>query len=100
MSAIATEIIILLVLLLLNGVFAMSELAVVSARRVRLERRAEEGDAGARAALRLATEPTEFLSAVQVGITLIGVLSGAFGGVTIAEALARRFEQVPALAPY
>ena len=100
MSLILSEVVVILALLLLNGVFAMSELAVVSARKVRLERRAEAGDAGARAALALATEPAEFLSAVQVGITLIGVLSGAFGGATIAETLARRFEQVPALAPY
>ena len=100
MSAIATEIIIVLVLLLLNGVFAMSELAVVSARKVRLQRRAEAGDAGARAALRLSENPADFLSAVQVGITLIGVLSGAFGGATIAEQLADRFAQVPGLARY
>src|ERR671938_1258659 len=100
MSPIVIELVVIVALLLVNGIFAMSELAVVSARKVRLERRAEEGDAGARAALALATEPAEFLSAVQVGITLIGVLSGAFGGATIAAALASRFEQVPALAPY
>jgi putative hemolysin len=100
MSPIVLELVVIVALLLVNGVFAMSELAVVSARKVRLERRAEEGDAGARAALGLASEPAEFLSAVQVGITLIGVLSGAFGGATIAEVLARQFEQVPALAPY
>jgi magnesium and cobalt exporter, CNNM family len=100
MSVIASEILIILGLLLVNGVFAMSELALVSARKVRLERRAEEGDAGARAALDLASRPTEFLSAVQVGITLIGVLSGAFGGATIAEQLALRFARVPALASY
>ena len=98
MSPIVMEVILIVALLLLNGVFAMSELAVVSARKLRLERRAEEGDAGA--ALGLASEPAEFLSAVQVGITLIGVLSGAFGGATIAEVLARQFERVPALAPY
>jgi putative hemolysin len=100
MSAIALEILIILALLLVNGVFAMSELAVMSSRKVRLERRAEEGDAGTRAALKLASRPTEFLSSVQVGITLIGVLSGAFGGATIAEQLALRFDRVPALAPY
>ncbi|MGE5943328.1 MAG: CNNM domain-containing protein, partial [Flavobacteriales bacterium] len=68
------ELALILVLLLLNGVFALSELAVVSARRVRLEQRAEEGDRGARAALKLAANQAEFLSAVQVGITLVGVL--------------------------
>jgi putative hemolysin len=100
MSVILTEIVVILALLIVNGLFAMSELAVVSARRIRLEQRADEGDKGARAALRLADKPTEFLSAVQVGITLIGVLSGAFGAATIAEELARQFERVPALANY
>jgi putative hemolysin len=99
-SVIAVEIIVVLVLLLLNGVFAMSEMAIVSSRKVRLERRAEGGDRGARAALQLAEDPTRFLSSVQVGITLIGVLSGAFGGATIAEELALRLEHIPALADY
>jgi putative hemolysin len=100
MSSIAIEIVVVLALLLLNGVFAMSELAIVSARKVRLERHAEAGDAGARAALRLAEKPADFLSAVQVGITLVGVLSGAVGGATIAESLAERFVLVPAIAHY
>ena len=95
-----TELIVILLLLALNGVFAMSELAIVTARKVRLEQRAEEGDAGARAALKLAHEPTQFLSTVQVGITLIGVLAGAFGGATMAEKVAAGFTRVPALAPY
>ena len=82
MGDIATEILIVLLLLVLNGVFAMSELAIVTARKVRLEQRAEDGDSGARAALALAHDPTQFLSTVQVGITLIGVLAGAFGGAT------------------
>src|SRR5919202_424269 len=69
MSLIVLELVVIVALLLVNGVFAMSELAMVSARKVRLGRRADRGDAGARAALALATEPTEFLSAVQVGIT-------------------------------
>lgn len=100
MPGIATEILIIVLLLMLNGVFAMSELAIVTARKVRLEQRAEEGDAGARAALALAHDPTQFLSTVQVGITLIGVMAGAFGGATIAETLAAGFENVPAVAPY
>src|SRR5688500_6093366 len=100
MSGIASEILIIVLLLMLNGVFAMSELAIVTARKVRLEQRAEEGDAGARAALALAHDPTQFLSTVQVGITLIGVLAGAFGGATIAETLAAGFANVPLLAPY
>ncbi|MGQ0764410.1 MAG: hemolysin family protein [Gemmatimonadota bacterium] len=100
MSGIGTEIGIIILLLILNGIFAMSELAVVTARRVRLEARADEGDAGARAALSLAHEPSQFLSTVQVGITLIGVMAGAFGGATIAEQLAAGFGQVPAIAQY
>jgi putative hemolysin len=100
MGSIATEILIVLALLVLNGVFAMSELAIVTARKVRLEQRAEDGDAGARAALALAQDPTQFLSTVQVGITLIGVLAGAFGGATIADELALGLARVSAIAPY
>ena len=100
MSGIATEILVILLLLVLNGVFAMSEIAVVTARRIRLEHRAEAGDKGARAALELAREPTQFLSTVQVGITLIGVLAGAFGGASIAEQLADGLRGSPRLAPY
>lgn len=100
MSGIATEVAIILLLLLLNGVFAMSELAVMTARKIRLEQRAEAGDKGARAALALAHEPTQFLSTVQVGITLIGVLAGAFGGASLAEQLANGFRASATLAPY
>src|SRR5215208_2909261 len=94
------EVFIILLLLVLNGVFAMSEMAIVAARKTRLEHRAEDGDAGARAALDLAAHPGNFLSTVQVGITLVGVLAGAFGGAGIAEVLAARFAEVPWLAPY
>src|SRR5215211_4499921 len=87
-------------LILLNGLFAMSETALVSARSSRLRQRLEEGDGGARAALELADSPNRFLSTVQIGISLIGVLAGAFGGATIAEPLAGILRQVPALAPY
>ena len=100
MSAILSEVVIIFVLLLINGVFAMSEMAVVAARKVRLEYRAEAGDAGARAALELSAHPANFLSTVQVGITLVGVLAGAFGGARIAEQLAARFETVPWLAAH
>jgi putative hemolysin len=74
-------------LIVLNGFFAMSELAVVSSRRARLEQMAEEGVRGARAALKLLDDPTRFLSTVQVGITLVGVLAGAYSGATLAEPL-------------
>lgn len=75
-------------LILLNGVFAMSELAILSARRSRLQRRAAAGSAGARIALELADDPTRLLSTVQIGITLIGILAGALGGTAIAATLA------------
>lgn len=90
----------LLALLALNGVFAMSEIAVVSSRRARLLQMAEGGRAGARQALALSADPTRFLSTVQVGITCIGILSGAIGEATIASRLRVLLESVPMLAPY
>ena len=94
------EFLILLLLILLNGLFAMSEIAVVSSRKARLQQWADEGKAGAGVALDLAGDPGHFLSAIQVGITLIGILSGAFGEATIAAGLSRRIAGVPALAPH
>src|SRR5690606_41352672 len=98
MLAIAIAVVLLLVVL--NGLFSMTELAVVSSRKSRLQSRAERGDKGAKAALNLAEEPTRFLSAVQVGITLIGILAGAYGQATIAGELDRMLERVPLLQPY
>ncbi|HEX7317463.1 MAG TPA: hemolysin family protein [Pyrinomonadaceae bacterium] len=100
MSAVGFEIIFILLLLVANGVFAMSEMALVSARKARLQQRAGAGDARARAALELANAPDTFLSTVQVGITLVGILAGAFGGSTLAKQLAAQAARVPALAPY
>ena len=77
------EILVVLALTLLNGFFSMSEMAIVSARRVRLEAMAENGHAGAIKALDLARDPSSFLSSVQIGITLVGVVSGAFGTATL-----------------
>ena len=94
------ELLIILVLLIANGVFAMSEIAVVSARKGRLQQLAEEGSQPARTALQLATAPNQFLSTVQIGITLIGILAGAFGGATLAEEIAAVLTVVPVLAPY
>jgi putative hemolysin len=94
------DILLLLVLILLNGVFAMSEIAIVSSRRARLVQMADSGSAGARHALALASEPTRFLSSVQVGITCIGILNGAIGGASIASRLRTTFEQIPVLLPY
>lgn len=76
---------IILLLVLANGVFSMSELAVMTSRKVRLQQRAEEGDSGAKTALQLAEEPNRFLSTIQVGITLIGTVSGVFGGASLTD---------------
>jgi putative hemolysin len=95
-----TDILVLLVLILLNGVFAMSEIAIVSARRARLLQLADGGSSGARHALALASEPTRFLSSVQIGITTIGILNGAIGEASIAGRLRTSLDQVPVLAPY
>lgn len=94
------EVLVLLVLILANGVFAMSELALVSAREVRLRRQAEEGDGGAQAALELVAEPSRFLSTVQIGISLIAVFLGALGTATLADDLAVLLGAIPFLAPY
>jgi putative hemolysin len=77
-------------LIILNGYFAMSELAIVSARRARLQQRADSGSHGARVALELSDHPTRFLSTVQIGITSIGILAGAYSGATFAEEFAAR----------
>ncbi|QMS90436.1 HlyC/CorC family transporter [Nostoc edaphicum CCNP1411] len=100
MSSITFEILIILVLIIANGVFSMSEMAIVSARKVRLQQLANQGDVKAKAALKLAESPNHFLSTVQVGISLIGILTGAFGGATIASRLAVYVKLVPLLAPY
>ncbi len=92
-----TEILIIFVLLLANGVFAMAEIAVVSSRKARLQALAGEGSANAKVALALAQQPTKFLSTVQIGITLVGILAGAFGGATLSEKLAVWLAQFPAL---
>ncbi|MBP2550105.1 putative hemolysin [Neorhizobium galegae] len=83
-----TEILIVVCLTILNGVLAMSELAVVSSRPIRLKMMAEQGNKGATMAMRLAENPGRFLSTVQIGITLVGVLSGAFSGATLGARLA------------
>ena len=84
------ELLVVVGLVLLNGLFAMSELAVVSARRARLQGLADSGRRGARVAIELQADPTRFLSTVQVGITLIGVLAGAYSGATLAGVLGAR----------
>jgi putative hemolysin len=97
---IGTEVLVVLLLLVANGVFAMSEIAVVSARKSRLQQRADEGDHAARRALELAEKPERFLATVQVGITLVATLAGAFGGAAIAEPLAEQLSRYPSVAEY
>lgn len=95
-----TEVLLILLLIIANGVFAMSEIAIISARRMRLEQRAAEGDRSSQAALNLSETPNRFLSTVQIGITLIGVLAGALGGATLAVPLADLLRGIEPLAPY
>jgi putative hemolysin len=95
---VTTEILIILGLMVLNGLFAMSEIAIVSARKTRLQHRANKGDERARAALQLAGAPDYFLATVQVGVTLIGIFAGAFGGALLADRLAESLTGVPWLA--
>ena len=100
MDLIWLEIGLILFLIVLNGLLALSELALVSARKTRLEQLAKEGDARAAIALKLANSPDSFLSTIQIGITFIGILAGAFGGATLAEGIGLRLAGVPLIAPY
>jgi putative hemolysin len=94
------EIIVVILLVVLNGFFAMSEFAIVSSRPGRLERLAADGSAGARAALTLAKDSGHFLAAVQMGTTLVGILVGALSGATIADRIEGWVGLYSALAPY
>jgi putative hemolysin len=94
------EILIVAVLILLNGVFAMSELAVVSARRLRLQQWARQGDTKAATALVLHNSPNVFLSTIQIGITLIGILAGALGEAVLADDIETYLAQFPLVADY
>ena len=94
------EIIILLALILLNGVFSMSEIALVSARKARLEAQANKGDKRAKAALELSNHPDRFLSTVQIGITLIGILTGIYSGEKLTDDFVNFLNQFTILQPY
>ena len=94
------ELVIVVALILVNAFFAMSELALVSARRARLQTMAESGHRGARAALALAEDPNRLLSTVQVGITLVGIFAGAFGGATLSQPLKQWLETLPVVGPW
>lgn len=98
--AVALEILIIILLVLVNGVFAMSELAIVSARRSRLQAEQRRGSVGAAAALALAEDPQRFLPTVQVGITMVGVLAGAFGGARLGAKLGEVLATIPGMAAY
>lgn len=100
LSALAGNILIILTLILLNGALAMSEAAIIAARKPRLMQRAAQGDRKAEAALLIVKAPNRTLSAIQIGITLIGILAGASGEATIAEAIQIGLERAPLLDPY
>jgi putative hemolysin len=97
---IGAEVLVIVLLVVINGVLAMSEIAVVSARKVRLRQRAADGHRGAAAAVELAADPGRFLSTVQIGITLVGILAGVFGGARVSVDVAERLARWPVLAPY
>lgn len=96
----ALEIGVILLLVLLNGAFAMSELAIVSSRRSRLMALQRQGSAGAEAALALADDPQRFLPTVQVGITMVGIVAGAFGGARLSGTIGAALDAIPGVAPY
>lgn len=100
LNNISIEIVAIVVFILFNGVLAMSEIAIISSRKTKLQHLSKKGHSGAGVALKLAEEPNSFLSTLQIGITLVGILSGAFGGATIAEELAAFFITIPIIAPY
>ena len=100
MSGTSIEIIAIILLVLANGVFALSEIAIASSRKARLRQHAEEGKREAQVALDLANDPNQFLATVQIGITLIATLTGAFGGVTLARELGVYLNTWPLVAPH
>jgi putative hemolysin len=100
MDSISTQVFIIGVLIIANGIFAMAEIAIVSSRKARLQQRAEDGDERAKIALDLANSPSQFLSTIQIGITLVGILAGAFGGAKIADKLAPELNHFAWIAPH
>ncbi len=99
-SSFLNSLLIIFLLVILNGLFVMSELAIVSSRKVRLQQSINQGDKGARIALKLANDPNNFLAAAQIGITLIAIVSGAFGEKTFSELYKPLIEGIPALSRY
>ncbi len=99
-TRITLEVVLIVFLVVANGIFAMAEIATVSARKARLRARSEGGDRRATVALDLAERPNDFLSTVQIGITLVGILAGVFGGATLAEELGGYFNTIAWIAPH
>ncbi|MEN4029994.1 MAG: hemolysin family protein [Methanobacterium sp.] len=100
MQNIYLELLVILILVVLNGILAMSEIAVVSSRKMKLQKMRKEGIKGADIVLELIDSPNQFLSTIQIGITLIGIVAGAFGGATIALSLENYIDQFELLRPY
>ena len=94
------EIVIIIFLILLNGIFSMSEMSLVSSKKFKLENEKKKGNSGAKKALELAEDPNKFLSTVQIGITLIGILLGVYSGDKLTADLAYYIQQIPILTPY
>ncbi len=95
-----SDLLLITILILANGFFAASEMALVSARSARLQTKADDGDGRALSALRLQAKPAEFLATVQVGITLVGTLASAVGGIEAARRIGPQLARIPELAPY
>ena len=100
MTNILFEVTAIILLIIANGIFAMSEMAIVAARKSRLKDWVERGNTGAKAALELADNPNQFFSTVQIGITLVGILAGAFGGRTLAHEITPYLSQIPVIGAY
>lgn len=99
-TRITAEILLIVLLVIANGIFAMAEIAIVSSRKARLKNRSDEGDRGAGVAAELLEHPNDFLSTVQIGITFVGILAGAFSGATLAEELGDHLNGVSWIAPH
>lgn len=95
-----TEIFVIFLLIVLNGIFAMAEIAIVSSRKAKLQQKANEGNKNAQTALDLANSPSRFLATVQIGITLVGIFTGAFGGATIAKEIEKVLINIPIIGPF
>ena len=99
-TTIIIETLVIFALIILNGALALSEMAIVSARKTRLQQLADDGHYGAKLALDLANTPSTFLASIQIGITLVGVLAGAFGGATVAKEISNYLKDLPFIGQY